>query len=146
MSQKSLAQWLGNLLSATALALPYVASHETLRNFADNFPIGGLEVCKCKQFSIEKGSQASRLVEGHVPLRWHCHPSRSRSRANWRIASFFTMTIVEKRNHTSKPSTTLWCASGGQFGKLFQVSSGWTVHSARRHRLPPLLLLLLSTV
>jgi len=26
MSQKSLAQWLGNLLSATALALPYVAS------------------------------------------------------------------------------------------------------------------------
>ena len=29
MSQKSLAQWLGNLLSATALALPYVASLET---------------------------------------------------------------------------------------------------------------------
>ena len=28
MSQKSLAQWLGNLLSATALALPYVASLE----------------------------------------------------------------------------------------------------------------------
>ena len=26
MSQMSLAQWLGNLLSATALALPYVAS------------------------------------------------------------------------------------------------------------------------
>ncbi len=26
MSQKSLAQWLGNLLSATALCLPYVAS------------------------------------------------------------------------------------------------------------------------
>jgi hypothetical protein len=30
MSQKSLAQWLGNLLSATALALPYVASLVTV--------------------------------------------------------------------------------------------------------------------
>jgi hypothetical protein len=33
MSQKSLAQWLGNLLSATALALPYVASLVKIQNY-----------------------------------------------------------------------------------------------------------------
>jgi hypothetical protein len=34
MSQKSLAQWLGNPLSATALALPYMASLEMLLELA----------------------------------------------------------------------------------------------------------------
>ncbi len=50
---------------------PAIWDLAALRNCVGDIPRGGLKVCEC--FSIERGSQASWLVEGQFAPRWHFH-------------------------------------------------------------------------
>jgi len=103
MSQKSLAQWLGNLLSATALALPYVAS--LVRLWAQRRIVGlGSSPRDCGEFlswfDVLLSEQRSRL--GLTLPRWLTAELSSdefalRSCPNW---SFLNMMSSVASNRT----------------------------------------------